>query len=265
MSLELKDLEIKGLKCYQDSGIIPFHNLTVFIGENDAGKSTILDALEYFLLNKTIPLELFRHDVDTIEITCTFTSSMEIEDLNHYILDGEFKVKKTFTKNSEFKTEILGKVYKDNDLNIFENMNASDLKALLEKLGIEAKSNQELRIEAVKSYLKENDLETENRFTEVNWRKISNYLPIFQKYASSDYGTPTSLIRKTLELVYRESFYEKDSEGNEKLKDNFITLQSEIENSLNTKLETQLLTHIQRYKPEIEILEEIMILIFLED
>ena len=86
MSLKLKYLEIKGLKCYENSGIIPFHDLTVFIGENDAGKSTILDALEYFLSNKTIPLELYRDNVDTaeIEITCTFFASTEIEDLNNY-------------------------------------------------------------------------------------------------------------------------------------------------------------------------------------
>ena len=254
MSLKLKYLEIKGLKCYENSGIIPFHDLTVFIGENDAGKSTILDALEYFLSNKTIPLELYRDNVDTaeIEITCTFFASTEIEDLNNYIINEELKIRKIFTKTALFRTEILAKVYVDNDLNVYEDMKASDLKDLLVKLGIEEKSNQALRKAAVKSYLEEHDIETEKIFTEVEWKKISNYVPIFQRYASSDYGTPTSLIRKTLELVYRESFYEKDAEGNEKLKDDFVKLQTDIESSLDTKLETQLLTHIQRYKPEIE-------------
>jgi len=251
MSFKLKDLEIKGLKCYEDSGVIPFHNLTVFIGENDAGKSTIFDALEYFLENKTMPFELYRDGIDTIEITCTFNVSTEIKDLEKYINDGSIKIKKTFTKDSSFKVEIFGEVYADEVFNNYDDMNVGELKELLSKLGIEAKSNQDLRKEAIETYLEENTIETENRFSEVSWRSISNYLPIFQRYASSDYGNPTLLIRKTLDLVYRESFYEKDAEGNEKLKNNFSTLQEEIEQSLNTKLETQLLGYIQKYKPDI--------------
>ncbi len=251
MSLKLKDLEIKGLKCYEDSGIIPFHNLTVFIGENDAGKSTIFDALEYFLENKNIPLELYRDNIDTIKIICTFNVYTEIEGFEKYISNGMIKIKKTFLKNATFKVEILAEVFVDNDFNIYDDMSAGELKALLSRLEIEPKSNQDLRKEAIKIHLEEYDIETENRFLEVNWRIISNYLPIFQRYASSDYGNPTSLIRKTLDLVYRESFYEKDAEGNEKLKNNFSTLQEEIELSLNTKLETQLLEHIQKYKPDI--------------
>ena len=50
--MRLKELIIKGLQCYNDSGKIPFHNLTVFIGENDAGKSTVFDALDFLLNNK---------------------------------------------------------------------------------------------------------------------------------------------------------------------------------------------------------------------
>jgi len=45
--MKLKELKIKGLKCYNDSQVIPFYNLTVFIGENDAGKSTVFDALDF--------------------------------------------------------------------------------------------------------------------------------------------------------------------------------------------------------------------------
>jgi len=251
MSLKLKDLEIKGFKCYEDSGIVPFHDLTVFIGENDAGKSTIFDALEYFLENKNIPSELYRDDEDVIEITCKFSASTIIEDLENYIIGETIKIKKTFTKNTTSKIEILGEVFVNDDFNTYDSMSVGDLKALLSRLEIEPKSNQDLRKEAVNEYLDTNNPEKENKFSEVPWKRISNYLPIFQRYASSDYGNPTSLIRKTLELVYRESFYEQDEGGNEKLKDDFTTLQRDIESSLNTKLETQLLTHIQKYKPDI--------------
>jgi len=76
--MKLQLIRIKSLKCYKDSGVIPFHNLTVFIGENDAGKSTVLDALDLLINNKTprnseneIDSD-FRTDCDNIELTAVF-------------------------------------------------------------------------------------------------------------------------------------------------------------------------------------------------
>lgn len=252
MSLKLDKLKIKGLKCYEDSGEIPFHNLTVFIGENDAGKSTVYDALEYFLDNKQPLNEDFREESDEIEIISIFEVIEEIEELVNFILDGYLTIKKIFFKNGAPTIEILGEVYVDNDLNTFNDMNATDLKALLDRLGLPPQANQDSRKEAVQQYLLENNLtEKEEKYVEIKWNRVVNHIPIFQRYSSSDYGNPTSSIRKTLELVYRQSFYNVDEEGNETLKTDFKNLQTEIEENLNDRLETQLLTHIQKYKPEI--------------
>ena len=77
--MKLQSIRIKGLKCYKDSGVILFYNSTVFIGENDAGKSTILDALD-LLLNNKIPKynenevdSDFRTDSDNIELAAVFS------------------------------------------------------------------------------------------------------------------------------------------------------------------------------------------------
>ncbi len=251
MSLKLDKLYVKGLKCYEDSGWIPFHNLTVFIGENDAGKSTIFDALEYFLDNKQPLSNDFREEINEIEITCIFNVLEEIEDLTTYILDGCLTIKKTFFKDGVLTIELLGEAFVDDELNIFQDMNANDLKNLLIRLELEPQSNQDLRKESVQEYILTNDLEKEEKYVEVKWNRLVNYIPIFQRYSSSDYGNPTSSIRKTLELVYRQSFYNIDEYGNESLKTNFQGLQTEIEGNLNNQLETQLLTHIKKYKPEI--------------
>lgn len=251
MSLKLKSICIKGLKCYEDSGLIPFHDLTVFIGENDAGKSTIFDALEYFLDNKQPLNDDFREDTNEIEIIYIFKVLEEIEELANYIINDSLTIKKTFFKDEAATIEILGESFVDNDLIVFMDMNANDLKNLLIKLSLPAEPNQDLRKEAVEKYILENTLEKEEKYIEIRWNKIANYLPIFQRYSSSDYGNPTSSIRKTLELVYRESFYDIDADGNETLKTDFQNLQTEIEDNLNNKLGTQLLAHIKKYKPEI--------------
>jgi len=252
MSLKLDSVEIKGLKCYDNSGVIPFHDLTVFIGENDAGKSTIFDALEYFF-NSQQPLHNdYRDGSDIIEIICVFSVLDNIEGLENFILENKITIKKEFQKNESTVIKVVGNGFIDNDLNNFHNMAAQPLKDLLLRLALDPQSNQESKKESIQRYIDSNNLETEEKNIEVKWNKLSQYIPIFQRYTSSDYGNPTATIRKTLELVYRESFYETDADGNETLKGSFNTLQTDIETSLNTKLETQLLMHIKKYKPEIE-------------
>ncbi len=251
MSLKLDSIEIKGLKCYEDSGVIPLHDLTVFIGENDAGKSTIFDAIEYFFNNRQPLINDYREDVDRIEIKCIFTVTENIEELEDFILEDKITIQKVFPKNGAIIIEVIGNSFIDTDLNIFNDMNATDLTSLLERLGLEPQRNLELRKVFLQEYVTENSPEQEECFIEITWKKVSGYIPIFQRYSSSDYGNPTSTIRKTLELVYRESFYETDADGNETLKTSFNELEADIETSLNTKLETQLLMHIKKYKPEI--------------
>ena len=45
----LKRLRIRNFRCYQEEAEIDFNEITALIGKNDAGKSTIMDALDIFL------------------------------------------------------------------------------------------------------------------------------------------------------------------------------------------------------------------------
>ena len=100
MSLKLNTLKLTGFKCYNNSGIIPFHDLTVVIGENDSGKSTIYDALDYFLNNKPMQEDDYRDGCDTTEIIGTLNVPEEIDELSNYILNGSMTIKKTFRRSN---------------------------------------------------------------------------------------------------------------------------------------------------------------------
>ncbi|MCK4997155.1 AAA family ATPase [Candidatus Pacearchaeota archaeon] len=256
--MELKNLEIKGLKCYKNSNSIPFYELTVFIGENDAGKSTVLDALG-LLLNNEMPRNNaneidsdFRVDSDTIEITAVFCVENPAEDIKEFIIDNKLTIRKIFPKDGTVKVEVNREIFNDADLNNYESMSADDLKKLLIRLKIDRKSTKEERKDAIKEYIKESrNLPKSISWMEIRLNKISSFLPIFQRYASSDYGNPEASIRKTLDLVYRSWFYKEGADGNEVLREKFEGLRSEILIDINTKLESDLLTHIKRYKSEV--------------
>ena len=90
--MKLKQLKLKNFRGYKEEILIEFGNLTAFVGKNDVGKSTILEALEIFFNNKTIQCE--REDLsvnhededENIEISCVF-SDIEIP----IILDSNFE------------------------------------------------------------------------------------------------------------------------------------------------------------------------------
>nr|WP_198512330.1 AAA family ATPase [Flavobacterium sp. 1] len=74
--MNLESVKLKNFRGYTEEITIPISNLTAFIGKNDAGKSTILEALEIFFNNKIVVCEredLSKNSVgNNIEITCIF-------------------------------------------------------------------------------------------------------------------------------------------------------------------------------------------------
>jgi putative ATP-dependent endonuclease of OLD family len=105
--MKLETIKIKNFRGYQSETIIPVSNLTAFIGKNDAGKSTILEALEIFFNNSLVSCE--REDLNVnadnnqIEISCVFSGfpdDLIIDAANPTSLAAEYLL------NSENRLEI---------------------------------------------------------------------------------------------------------------------------------------------------------------
>jgi putative ATP-dependent endonuclease of the OLD family len=113
--MRLKSLKIKNFRGYRNETKITFNDLSVFTGRNDAGKSTILEALEIFFNNVIVKIE--KEDLNVIaaaaaenkiEITCIFDNlpiELIIDAANpttlqdEYLLnsDGDLEIKKIFS------------------------------------------------------------------------------------------------------------------------------------------------------------------------
>jgi len=94
--MRLHSLILKNFRCFEDI-VIPFDDLTTFVGRNDVGKSSILDALEIFFNSQIVKID--RHDLcshsdnDTIVIGCVFDSlpsSIVLDATSSTSLDGEY-------------------------------------------------------------------------------------------------------------------------------------------------------------------------------
>lgn len=102
--MRLEEVKIKNFRCYSEEITIPFHDMTTVIGQNDAGKSTVLEALEIFFNNKTVKIDrddLSNNSSDNdIEITCTFSDLPK-----ELVIDSDYKTsldKEYLLNNDDF-------------------------------------------------------------------------------------------------------------------------------------------------------------------
>lgn len=115
--MRLKGIKLKNFRSYLDEASISIDDLTAIIGKNDAGKSTILEALEIFFNNELIKIESAdsaQGGVATdVNITCIFDnlpSTLTIDSraettlaAEHLLnVDGDLEIVKIF--NCSLKT-----------------------------------------------------------------------------------------------------------------------------------------------------------------
>ncbi|MEQ7148968.1 ATP-dependent endonuclease [Enterococcus gallinarum] len=111
--MKLVGLIVKNFRGYSKETVLNIGDLTALIGKNDAGKSTLLEALEIFFNNKLVYCEKddlsvkCSGETDTIEISCVFSdfptsltidSSSETSLASEYLLneDNLLQIKKSY-------------------------------------------------------------------------------------------------------------------------------------------------------------------------
>ncbi|SRR5581483_1579482 len=107
----LKSVILENFRSYRERTIIPIENLTAFVGTNEAGKSTILAALEIFFNSELIKPEkddlsvgggnesfcigcIFGHENETIVLDASATTNLRDEFLLNP--DGNLEILKRF-------------------------------------------------------------------------------------------------------------------------------------------------------------------------
>lgn len=119
--MQLQSVAVKNFRCYRDEVVVPIGDLTTFVGRNDIGKSSILEALEIFFNNETVRIEagdanIFSGD-SQVTITCEFSALPEKLTLDagaettlkdEYLLtgDGTLKIRKVYECKSKPSVEV---------------------------------------------------------------------------------------------------------------------------------------------------------------
>ena len=203
--MKLKQLKIQNFRCYKDEATIDLDDLVVLVGRNDAGKSTLFDALGIFFEDKATPDRedhCVHSDDASVRITCVFSDipSQIVIDAQHItdlaserLLNGECLLEISKIYDCSLVRPKLSKVVakaihptadKYNDLLLLNN---STLKQRAKELGVDLSDvnqsvNSELR-QAIWSYA--DDLQEQLSDIEIKadadkiWAQLKKSLPVY--------------------------------------------------------------------------------------
>lgn len=208
--MKIEKLILSNFRSYKDEIEIDFADMNVFVGRNDIGKSTILEALDIFFnenkgiikidkedLNKQAEADgnkdilisvIFSRLPTTLTIDATNSTSLKDE----YLLnqDGKLEIMKKFTGGKE---KVFVKAYHPTNDNCGDLLSKkqADLKRILtdEMTCADKTKNSEIR-KAIWSHYAESlnlaNVEIEvSKLDEKNiWEQLKNYLPIYSLFQS---------------------------------------------------------------------------------
>lgn len=215
MGVNLLSVEIENFRCYKTSIKTEIGNLTTFIGKNDIGKSSVLEALEIFFNNDTV--KITQGDVNIysgnpcITITCEFSNipgsividtGLETTLEEEYLLTSEktLKVKKVYDcskKTPSCEIFIVANHPRAKGINNLLELKEKELQKIVKDKGIESplKGNPIMRKaiwgSADNLELGDSDLPVTKPKEDSKriWEQIDKHLPLFALFQSDRNST----------------------------------------------------------------------------
>lgn len=209
--MRLKAIKLKNFRSYINEVTIQVDNLTAIVGKNDAGKSTILEALEIFFNNELIKIETADAasggTANDVCITCVFDdlpSTLTIDTratttlADEYLLNADNDLEIVKVYNCSLKTPTTSIFVKavyptDANYNDLHKLKNDDLKSRLTTLsidptGIDQRSNVQIRRAIWSSHSTLNRqpilVSLEEEDGKKVWAKLKDELPLYALFQS---------------------------------------------------------------------------------
>lgn len=256
MSLRLVEAQIEGFRCLRDVRI-DFEDLTVLIGENDAGKSSVLDALDLLFSGDAPDLEDYFQSPDgsqaeEISVSVVLEGAQVSDDNEYLVHGGKVSLKGAWNKLTGDRSYFYrGERPKDSRLSHehLSELNAGEQKDLIRELdpsvGDDEISNQAKRDAWLNEYRT-----TAKKM--VDWIPLSRGLPTdiprMERYSALDYTSPGTVIFKTIRQLYEDMLYEQDEgdSGPKKIIPDLKRVQDRARREIEEKIK-ELAENIERY------------------
>lgn len=251
--MKIKKVRLKNFRVYQEETTIDFKELTVFVGKNDIGKSTILEALDIFFNENKGVIKIDKDDINKTEkeqgnneivISVVFDDlpeSLTIDATNpttlsdEYLLnrEGDLEIIKEYPNAGKEKVYI--KAFHPtnpscSDLLLKKN---NELKRLLGDIECEDRTKNAVIRKAIwKHYsddLQLNDVEIDATKEDAKniWEQLKKYMPLYALFQSDRKNSDgDSEVQDPLKEAVRQIL------NNDKLKIKFNEIATEVRTKL---------------------------------
>jgi len=186
--MKIRSLYLKNFRAYKNTKVIFDENMNVVIGQNDIGKSTILEALDIFFGQEVIKIDITDWNKDKEENKIIIGIEFFVDDELEIIIDT--------SNTTKLKNEYL--LNEEKYLEIFKVFDISNDKLSKEKIYLNAYYPEcydipliNLKIKDLQNKLKEQDLKSDNDKKSAEIRKTL-YI--------NDVTDEVNLINKTIDL-----------------------------------------------------------------
>lgn len=255
--MQLERLSVRGFKCFSDLADVPFHRLSIFVGENDSGKTALLDALELLLTPEAPTRNDFHRAADG-------TQGRLIEIEGHFLLeahdtvpqewrgpDNRFQLKRTFTPESR-ECHVEGLVFLEPRWGTFSKLSAEEQKELLAGLGLAPGANKADRQLQCEQAVSQGRVPRVPGLVAVDMAVLRDHLPRFDRVASAEYNHPDSIIQRTLRRVVEEVVEPVDAAtGQRVLRLELGNLRDELKGELDRKV-AEMMAHVRAVHPKVK-------------
>lgn len=271
--MKIRKLKLQNFRAYKEETVFDFGNLTTFVGKNDIGKSSILEALDIFFNEGKGPIKIDSNDVnkfardegnEEIKIVVVFDDLPEtiiIDSTNQTKLIDEYLL------NSEGLLEIVKKYPNGGKEKVFikaihpTNSNCSELllkknnelKKILESNRIECEDktrNASIRKAIWNHYvndlqLKDIEIDASKEDAKNIWEQIKNYMPLYALFQSDRKNSDSdNEVQDPLKEAVKQIL------SNEELKQKFNEIATEVEKKLK-EVSDRTLAKLREMNPEV--------------
>lgn len=271
--MKIKTLKLKNFRSYKDEVAIEFGDLTAFVGKNDIGKSTILEALDFYFNEGKGVIKLDKDDINKqslLEGDNEIIISICFEELPaNIIIDStnETTLQAEYLLNSNNQLEIIKKYPKAGAAKIFVKANHptnpnckdllqkkdSELRSIISSQVIECSDRNRNAIMRTAIWNHFNtDLQLANIEIDVTkgdtksiWDKLQNYLPLYSLFQSDRKNSDgDSEVQDPLKEAVKQIL------NNDELKQKFNEIATEVENKLK-EVSDRTLEKLREMNPDI--------------
>jgi len=270
--MKIKKLILKNFRIFKEITTIDFDNLTVFIGKNDIGKSTILEVLEIFFNDKDARIKIDKDDLSKGTDSSEILIGVVFEDLpkeliidatvetnleEEYLLnkDGNLEIHKIYSNGKLKETSILANHPNNPSLKDLLSLKISELKTRAQDLSIDLSEEDKRVSSKIRKAIRENineEIELEEisilvdkEGTKQIWEQLKNYMPLCALFQSDRENVDQdSEVQDPMRIAIKKILL------GEELQIKLKGIQKEVETTI-TEIANQTIEKLNEMNPEI--------------